>query len=138
MVEAGQISHTGRIVSIDPQTIRVEIVSEDACASCHAASLCGVSNGKVKLVDVPATLGYEVGEEVEVLLRRSMGFKAVWLAYVGPLVVLVAVLLALLSFGISEPVSGLCSIAAAGVWYLVIWLLRDRLKNEYTFYIKKK
>lgn len=138
MVEAGQISHSGRIVSVDPQSIKVEIVSEDACASCHAASLCAVSTGKVKIVEVPATLGYEVGEEVEVLLRRSMGFKAVWLAYVGPLVILVAVLLVLLALGLGELVSGLCGIAAAGIWYLAIWLFRNRLKNEYTFYIKKK
>jgi len=36
MVE--EIKHIGRIVDITPQGIIVEIIAEDACASCHAAS----------------------------------------------------------------------------------------------------
>ena len=132
------ISHSGRIVAIDSQSITVEFVTEDACASCHASALCGMSEGKVKTVQVPSRLGFELGEEVEILLKRSMGMKAVWLAYVLPLFLMVAVLLALSSAGLGELQAGLCGIAAVGLWYLVLWLLRDKLKNEYTFDIKKK
>ncbi len=134
----GEISHSGRIVAIDSQAITVEFVTEDACASCKASALCGMSEGKVKVLQVPAQLGFEVGEEVNILLKRSMGLKAVWLAYVLPLVIMVAVLLGLTALGLSELVAGLCGIAAVGLWYLVLWLMRDKLKNEYTFYIKKK
>ena len=134
----GEISHSGRIVAIDSQVITVEFVTEDACASCKASALCGMSEGKVKVLQVPAQLGFEVGEEVNILLKRSMGLKAVWLAYVLPLVIMVAVLLGLTALGLSELVAGLCGIAAVGLWYLVLWLMRDKLKNEYTFYIKKK
>ena len=134
----GEISHSGRIVAIDSQAITVEFVTEDACASCKASALCGMSEGKVKVLQVPAQLGFEVGEEVNILLKRSMGLKAVWLAYVLPLVIMVAVLLGLTALGLSELVAGLCGIAAVGLWYLVLWLRRDKLKNEYTFYIKKK
>ena len=134
----GEISHSGRIVAIDSQAITVEFVMEDACASCKASALCGMSEGKVKVLQVPAQLGFEVGEEVNILLKRSMGLKAVWLAYVLPLVIMVAVLLGLTALGLSELVAGLCGIAAVGLWYLVLWLMRDKLKNEYTFYIKKK
>ena len=134
----GEISHSGRIVAIDPSCITVEFVTEDACASCHAAALCGMSEGKIKTLQVPAKLGFEVGEEVEILLKRTMGLKAVWLAYVLPLVLMVAVLLILTGVGLAELMAGLCGIAAVGLWYLVLWLLRDKLKNEYTFEIKKK
>ena len=34
--------------------------------------------------------------------------------------------------------SGLAAIAAVGVYYLFLWLFRNRLKNEYSFYIKEK
>ena len=67
-----------------------------------------------------------------------MGFKAVWLAYAIPLVVLMAVLLGLNAAGLGELASGLSAIAAVGVYYLFLWLFRNRLKNEYSFYIKEK
>jgi len=34
--------------------------------------------------------------------------------------------------------AGLAGIAAVGLWYLAIWLFRDRLRNEYIFTIHTK
>lgn len=132
------IRHSGRIVAINPDFITVEIVSESACASCHAQSLCGMSDSKRKLVDVPATLDdWHIGEEVNVVLRRTMGFKAVWVAYVIPLIVMMAVLMVLVTLGVSELVSGLSAITSVGVYYLGVYLLRDTLRKDYSFYINK-
>ena len=133
-----EISHIGKIVSIDPDFITVEIVAESACASCHAASLCGTLDATHKAISVPATIGnWEVGQDVQVFLKRSMGFKAVWLAYAIPLLVLLVVLLGLNYAGMGELASGLIAIVAVGVYYLVLWLFRGRLQNEYSFYIKE-
>lgn len=134
-----EISHVGRIVSITPEFTTVEIVSESACGSCHARALCGLGDAKTKAVEVP-TRGwdnYAVGDEVEVTLKASMGHKAVWLAYVLPLLVLVCVLMGLTAAGVPELYAGLGALCAVGVWYLLLWLLRRRLKNEYVFNIKK-
>jgi hypothetical protein len=49
-----------------------------------------------------------------------------------------AVLLGLNAAGFGELASGLAAIAAVGVYYVFLWLFRDRLKNEYSFYIKEK
>ena len=133
-----EISHSGRIVEITPTFTTVEIVSESACGSCHAKALCGLGESRTKAVQVPSVPGFVPGEEVYVNLRRSMGFKAVWLAYMVPLVILVACLMTLLGLGVSEVASGLGAIGAVGIYYLGIWILRDRLRNEYSFYIKKK
>ena len=133
-----EISHKGKIVDIAPDFITVEIVAESACASCHAASLCGTLDAAHKAISVPATLGnWQVGQEVQVFLKRSMGFKAVWLAYAIPLLVLLAVLLGLNYAGMGELASGLIAIGAVGIYYLVLWLFRGRLQNEYSFYIKE-
>ena len=67
-----------------------------------------------------------------------MGMKAVWIAYFLPLVVLLAVALGLIALGVGEAVSGLAGIAAVGVYYFVVWLFRDRLRNEYVFTIQQK
>ena len=134
----GDISHIGKIVDIAPDFITVEIVAESACASCHAASLCGTADATHKAITVRNTPGsWQIGQEVHVALRKSMGFKAVWLAYAIPLLVLLAVLLGVNAFGVSELCSGLIAIAAVAVYYLLLWLFRGRLQNEYSFYIKE-
>lgn len=138
MSSSSEISHRGRIVAITPEVTTVEIVSESACAACHAKGLCSLGDSTVKQVELP-TRGwdnYSVGQEVNVVLRASMGHKAVWLAYVVPLLIMVAVLLGVLSAGGSELLAGLSAIGAIAVYYLIIWLLRGRLRNEYIFNIK--
>lgn len=131
------VTHKGRIVQITPQFTTVEIVSQSACSSCHAAGLCGMSEYTKKAIEVPSHSwdSYEVGQEVDVVLKASMGHKAVWIAYVVPLVLMAATLLGLLAAGAGELTAGLASIGAVGLYYLVIWLFRDRLKNEYIFEI---
>ena len=138
MSSYSEITHRGRIVSITPEYTTVEIVSESACAACHAKGLCSLGDSKVKQVEVP-TRGwdnYTVGQEVSVVLRATMGHKAVWLAYMVPLLIMVAALLGILSAGGSELTAGLGAIGAVAVYYAVIWLLRDRLRKEYVFNIK--
>ena len=132
------ITHRGRIVDITPEVTLIEIISESACSSCHAKSLCSLSDSKRKTVEV-RTRGwdsYNVGDEVDVELKASMGFKAVWLGYVIPLFVLLAVLMTLLQLGRGELFSGLVGIGSVAVYYIVLWLFRNRLRNEMTFSIK--
>ena len=64
---------------------------------------------------------YDVGDEVEVVLKASMGMKAVWLAYCIPLLVLLGVILGLLALGVGEVVAGLSGIAAVGIYYFLLW-----------------
>jgi len=99
-----------------------------------------MSELKRKTVQVPTPVypEYQVGEEVDVLLKASMGHKAVWLAYVLPLVVLVAALMISLHAGASELMAGLVCIVAVALYYLLIWLMRGKLSEGYIFAIQKK
>ena len=138
MSSNSDIAHRGRIVSITPEVTTVEITSEAACSACHARGLCSLGEAAVKQVELP-TRGwdqYQVGDEVQVILRASMGHKAVWLAYVVPLLVMVAALLGTLAAGGPELLAGLVAIGAIALYYTTLWLLRSRLKNEYVFNIK--
>ena len=126
-------------MEITPEVTSVEIISESACSACHAKGLCGLGESKTKLVQLP-TRGWEnrgVGDEVTLAFEATMGHKAVWLAYVIPLVVLVSALMASLGAGAGELAAGLIATGCCALYYLVIWLLRDRLKNEYIFNIKQ-
>jgi sigma-E factor negative regulatory protein RseC len=138
MGSSSEISHRGRIVSVTPEVTKVQIVSEPACSACHAKGLCSLGDAKLKEVELP-TRGwdnYAVGDEVEVVLRASMGHKAVWLAYVVPLLLLVAALLGILAAGGSELLAGAVAIGVVAVYYGIIWLLRGRLRKDYIFNIR--
>lgn len=133
-----EVRHTGKIVDINPQVTTVEIERSSACSACHAKSMCGFSETEKKLVEVP-TSGFDphqVGDTVTVCMKRSMGMKAVWIAYVIPLGVMMAVILLMSLFHKEEVVMGLTAIAAVALYYLVVWCLRDRLNDEFIFYIK--
>ena len=135
-----QVKHTGQVVSMNPQLTTVRIVSHSACSECHAAGLCGLSEFTEKAIQVPTDpyASYAVGDELQVVLKASMGMKAVWLAYFLPLIVLLAVALGLIALGVGEVAAGLSGIAAVGVYYLVLWLFRDRLRSEYVFSIQSE
>ena len=127
------VSHKGKIVRITPQVTTVSILQHSACGECHAAGLCGMADLAEKTVEVPTDpyAFHNVGDEVEVLLKASMGMKAVWLCYAIPLVIL-----GLMAVHVSEVPAGLAGLGAIGLYYLLLYLFRDKLKNEYIFTIK--
>ena len=79
----------------------------------------------------------EVGERVEVVLKASLGLKAVFISYVLPLIILLILLLTLPNMGVSELLTGLISLLAVGGYFVVIYLLRKRLAAQFDFVIAK-
>ena len=137
---AKDISHTGKITGITPEFTTVEIVSSSACSSCHAKGLCGMSEDKIKTIMVPTDpyAFYSVGDEVNVLLKKTMGLKAVWISYVIPLAILMILILSLSAVTVHEAYAGLGAVAGVALYYLVIYLFRDKLSKDFVFYIKEK
>jgi len=79
---------------------------------------------------------HNVGDEVQVMTKMSMGLKAVWISYVIPLAVLMILILSLSSFIENELLTGLFSVAGVAVYYFGVWLFREKLSDEFVFYIK--
>ncbi len=132
------VSHKGKVVKMTPQVTTVAILQHGACSQCHAAGLCGMADIAEKAVEVPTDpyASYGVGDEVEVLLKATMGLKAVWLAYFVPLLVLLGVVMALIGLGVAEAPAGLSGMGAVALYYLLLYLFRDKLKKVYIFTIK--
>lgn len=135
-----EISHIGIVKAVGREKTTVEIVSNSACGQCRASSLCGVAESAKKEIVVASDpdAGYAAGDEVEVVLRQSMGDKAVWISYVIPLVILLAIVVSLSYAGLQEWAAGLAGIAALGLYYFAVWLMRDRISRDYVFGIKGK
>ena len=133
------ISHKGRVVSADSKKVSVEIVSESACAACHAAGLCGMSESRKKIVEVPAPawMEYVPGQEVEVCLAPKTGLKAVLLSYVLPVMFLLILILSLSLIGLGELAAGVISILGVALYYLILYLFKDRLAEGYEFFIRR-
>ena len=140
MAKKDEIRHSGKILEVNPDFTTVQIVVSSACASCHAMSMCGMSEDEEKVIMVPTDpyAGYKPGDEVQVMTKMTMGLKAVWISYVIPLAVLMILILSLSLVFDSEVVVGLASVGGVMLYYFVIWLLRDKLQNEFTFYIKSR
>ncbi|MBQ2162147.1 MAG: SoxR reducing system RseC family protein [Bacteroidales bacterium] len=125
-------------MAIDPDITTIEIIAESACASCHAKGLCGLGEEKVKQIQVrtSAWTPRQVGDEVEVVLKKSMGYKAVFIAYGLPLVVLFAALMLLGALGVGELWAGLGALGAVAVCYFVLFLFRNKISKDYSFFLK--
>ena len=137
-MKKNEITHKGKITEITPDFTTVEIIASSACSSCHAKGLCGMSEEQEKIIMLPTDpyATHQVGDEVEICTKMTMGLKAVWISYVIPLAVLMILILSLSGIFENEALRGLGAIAGVGVYYFIIWIFRDRLKNEFTFYIK--
>lgn len=137
-MKKNEITHKGKITEITQDFTTVEIIASSACSSCHAKGLCGMSEEQEKIIMLPTDpyATHQVGDEVEICTKMTMGLKAVWISYVIPLAVLMILILSLSGIFENEALRGLAAIAGVGVYYFIIWIFRDRLKNEFTFYIK--
>lgn len=137
MAKKNEIVHNGKIIDIDPDFTTVEILVSSACSECHAKGLCGMSEAQEKVIMLP-TDPYgqrKVGDEVQVRTKMTMGLKAVWISYVIPLVILMILILSLSSVIENEFLRGGIAIAGVGLYYLIIWLFKDRLSDNFEFYI---
>lgn len=138
-----RIEHEGRVVSVDKDYISVEIVNKSACAACHAKTVCGASDEAVKVVEVAQDIttlaeNYRVGETVNVVISAAMGTQAIWLAYVIPLIVLMASILVFSLCGAGELVMGLGSLGIVALYYLGVYLYRNQLSKIFIFSIEKR
>lgn len=138
-----RIEHEGKVLAVDKSFISVEIVNKSACAACHAKAVCGASDEAVKVVEVAqdfSTLAadYQVGETVNVVMSPAMGTQAVWIAYVIPLIVLMASILVFSLCGAGELTMGVGSLGIVALYYFGVFLFRNKISKIFIFSIEKQ
>ncbi len=133
---SGTIEHEGVVQKSDNSSVKVRILSETACAGCHAKGSCSMSGVKEKMVEVRGSYEVTPGDNVTVLMKRSMGYTALFLGYIIPLALLIITLIVLISLSLPEAVAGLGALAIPGIYYLLLYFFRDRIGNKFVFTIK--
>ena len=138
MTSTDCIEQKGIIDDIENGVAHVLITSVSACASCQANSACHMSETAQKEVDVfIGNSNFHKGEPVKVLMKKSLGLKATFLAYVLPFIILLATLIILTNIGISEAISGIFSLLILIPYFLILYLSRNSLQKTFQFTLNK-
>lgn len=132
------IQHNGIIERIDGGIIYVRIIQQSACSGCHAQSMCSASESKEKVIEIPDNSGkFHLNEEVQICGQSSLGMKAVLLAFVIPIVLVFAAIATGSSMQWEDTTSGLTGLLLLVPYYCILYLLRDKLKRQFIFTLKK-
>ena len=135
--ESNTISHEGIVTKITDDELEIKILAQSACAACHAKSACGMGEQAEKILIVPRPKGqdFALNQKVNVKMAIGQGNKAAVLAYLIPILLLLAVLFVCLGFGLNEGLSALIAIVALIPYYIILYLRRDKLKNKFLYII---
>ena len=138
MKNAETISHEVIVTQITDDELEIKILAQSACAACHAKSACGMGEQAEKILTVPRPKDkdFQLGQKVDVKMSIGQGNKAAVLAYLLPVILLLAVLFVCLGLGLSEGLSALISFIALIPYYMVLYLRRDKLKQKFEYTIE--
>lgn len=133
-----EITHTGVVSSIGNGVIFVTVEANSACAGCHSKGSCSMSEQSEKIIEVSASKHgtLSVGDSVTVVISRQAGIYSVALAYLVPVVLIVASLWALTELGYSELVAFGFMIGVTALYYVILYLLRKTILNRINIKIK--
>ena len=138
MKNAETISHEGVVTKITDDELEIKILAQSACAACHAKSACGMGEQAEKILTVPRPKDkdFSLNQRVNIKMAIGQGNKAAVLAYLIPIVLLLAVLFVCLGLDLSEGLSALISIVALIPYYIALYLRRDKLKQKFDYIIE--
>ena len=134
------IKHRGKVEKVNGSHVVVRIVQTSACSACSAKGMCNASESKEKLIDVyEVNPSYQIGEEVVLCGSTSMGMRAVFLAFGIPVFILLAALFIAMRVTDGDALfSAVVSFLAVTPYYLVIYLMKDKLNKTFSFVIEKQ
>lgn len=138
--EREYIDHRGRITSIDndKSTVTVSLLEEADCGGCPAGKLCSnfSPDKNVVTVHVADISQYKTGDFVVVRGTERLHRKAIMLATVIPSLALVAVMIGIYLLTGSQLAACLSALGAMIIFFLGLYLMRNRLAHEFVFEIR--
>jgi len=129
--------HSGFVSKISGKTITVNLEQNIHCDSCRAKSACGISESNTKKVEiVNAVDSFKMNERVDVILKKTLGLKAVFWAYVFPFILMFFTLIIASNF-LKEWLAGLLSLFVLIPYYLILNFLKASLKDAFKISVLK-
>lgn len=130
------INHTGVVRKVGMDSVTVSISKASACSGCHTEGSCNLSGKEEKIVDIPGNYNLKTGDIVTVMMIKSIGYAALFIGYLLPLISVISTLAILISIGLPELTAGLASLAILIPYYFIIYVLRKRISTKFKFMLK--
>lgn len=131
-------THIGVIDSIKVNKMVVRVVQTSSCASCLMASHCHSVESRDKLIDVETnTSDFKIGDQVRVVIDSAIGYRALLLAMVLPLILLVGTITSVRLIGCSELFAALCGLGILLPYYMALRLMRSKIERTISLSAEK-
>ncbi len=130
------VTHNGIVKEVGDNRVQVSIISKAACVSCEINESCSLSDMEEKIIDVDLFHDYrkfEVGQQVVIEMKESLGTWAVLLGYVFPFLLVFFSLVIYTSIGMNEGLAGLFSVLILAPYYIILYLSRRFLRKKFTY-----
>jgi sigma-E factor negative regulatory protein RseC len=132
-----EIIHEGIVKSIGNGQMCVSIISKSACSGCHANGSCNLSEMEEKeIVTDLSGHTFKVGQPVRIHMQQSAGFKALFLGYILPFLVLIFTLIVVGNLTTDEGLVGLAALGALIPYYTILYFFRNRLKKSFKYAVE--
>jgi sigma-E factor negative regulatory protein RseC len=132
------VEYCGVIERIEGHTIYVKVVRQAACAGCQAKVACVTASVKEQIIETTDYSGaFHTNEQVMLEGKDSMELRAVCLAFVVPLALVVSVVLVGAGLRWEESVGALTGLSLLFPYYAILYAFRHVLKKKFVFIIKK-
>lgn len=132
--------HSGTVVEKTAEKYRVQITLNDACGHCSNQKACAIFGSDKRIIEVPRdarTPEAEVGETVNVRMHTQSGMKAVFYAYLLPVLLLMCVVIVLYAFRLGEQIVAISAVGTMVLYYIVFYFFRKRLEKKFSFTLEK-
>ncbi|MBR5254760.1 MAG: SoxR reducing system RseC family protein [Bacteroidales bacterium] len=135
------VEQKGVVIKKQQDKIIVKIEQKSTCSSCRARGACTSLDKKDKEIEIKTqdTQNYNIGDEVIITITTKLGMKAVLIAFVLPLILLViALFLSIKLFSLAQSISALVSLLVVAAYYFFLYKQNHLLSKEFNFSIKEK
>lgn len=135
------VEQKGIVIKKQEDKLVVKIEQKSTCSSCHARGACTSLDKKDKEIEIKSkdTANYNIGDEVIITISTKLGMKAVLIAFVLPLILIViALFLSIKIFSLSQSLSALISLVVLAAYYFLLYKQNLFLSKQFNFTIKEK
>lgn len=128
------ISHAGIVKEINNNELLISILNQSACASCHAKGVCTSLENSEKIITVTKfDITLRPGDQVIVKMHKSIGFKAVFMGYGLPFIVLIVTLLFLKKIFNNEIIEAVGALISVVIYFLILKLFNRKVQSAFIF-----
>ena len=135
------VEQKGIVIKKQEDKLVVKIEQKSTCSSCHARGACTSLDKKDKEIEIKSKdiANYNIGDEVVITISTKLDMKAVFIAFVLPLILLViALFLSIKLFSLTQSLSALVSLLVVAAYYFFLYKQNLFLSKEFNFLIKEK